>query len=89
MYAHKTTITVPESRHVELDLPKDMPAGEAEVIVLVARPTSGRPAAGSREALLAGDYVIEAWRVANHEKLLGRDQIDAYTAEERASWDDR
>jgi hypothetical protein len=89
MYAHKTTITVPESRHVELDLPRDIPAGEAELIVLVARPRATGPAAGSREALHAGDAVVEAWRQANHDKLLSSEQIDAYTAEERASWDDR
>ncbi len=31
------TITIPKSRHVEIELPSDVPDGEAEVIVLFRR----------------------------------------------------
>lgn len=89
MYAHKTTITVPESRHVELDLPSDVPAGEAELIVLVAGAAARGLRPGSAEAIRAAEPGIVAWRTANAGKLLSAVQIDEYLAQERGSWDDR
>jgi len=88
MHAHKMTITVPESGHVEFDLPSDFRGGEAEVIVLVPQPSPARLRPGSREALLAADPIIEAWRAGNPDKLRTADEIDAQIAEERASWGD-
>jgi hypothetical protein len=88
MHAHKMTITVPESGHVELDPPSEFRGGEAEVIVLFPRPSPARLRPGTREALLAADPVIEAWRAGNPDKLRTADEIDAQIAEERASWGD-
>ena len=89
MHAHKISVTVPASRRLEIELPSDLPEGEAEVIVLFPqRAAQGpvRPRPGSREAILAAEPVTEAWRTANPDKLLTADEIDAYLAEERASW---
>lgn len=86
MHAHKMTVTVPESRHLEIDLPDDVPTGEAEVIVLVARPSPERPRPGSREAVRAVEPAIEAWRAANPDKLRTAAEIDSQIAEERGSW---
>ena len=89
MQAHRLTIRVPDSGHVEFDLPRDLVvAGEAEVIVLITPRASGGAQPGSPEAILALEPAIEAWRAANPDKLRSADEIDASLAEERASWDD-
>jgi hypothetical protein len=89
MQAHKMSVTIPESRHVEFDLPGDAaPAGNAEIIVLYETRSPALPRPGSREAILAMQPGIEAWRAANPDKLKSVDEIDAYLAEERASWGD-
>jgi hypothetical protein len=45
--AAKIPIIIPEDRRIELDLPKDLPAGPAEVIILItARPGEARPGEG-------------------------------------------
>lgn len=87
MLAHKMNVTIPESGHIELDLPRDL-VGEAEVIVLFPARSPAQPRPGSREAILALEPTIEAWRAANPDKLMTGDEIDAYLAEERASWGD-
>ncbi len=89
MPAHKLTVTVPESGRVEFDLPRDLVSvGEAEVIVLLGPREPGRARPGSREAILALEPAIEAWRAANADKLQSADDIDARIAEERAGWDE-
>jgi hypothetical protein len=88
MQAHKLTIMIPKSRHIEIDLPADLPEGEAELIVLFRPVVSAHPRAGSREAILAEEPVTEAWRAANPDKLRTADEIDAQLAEGRESWGD-
>ena len=88
MHVHKLTITIPGSRHIEIDLPTDLPEGEAEVIVLFRQGSSVLPRPGSREAILAEEPVTDAWRAANPDKLRTADGIDAQLAEERESWGD-
>ena len=123
------TVTVPESGHVEFDLPRDLATpGEAEIIVLFEPRSPAAPRPGSREAILAMEPAIEAWRAANPDKLMSggelapertdvpvedlprghwrrvqavlaeldkvdrprmtAEEVDAYIAEERASWGD-
>ena len=86
MHVHKLTITIPRSRHIEIDLPTDLPEGE--VIVLFRDGSSARPHAGSREAILAEEPITDAWRAANPDKLRTADEIDAQLDEERESWGD-
>ncbi len=88
MHAHKLTITIPKSRHIEIDLPSDLPDGEAEVIVLFRQGASARPRPGSREAIVADEPITEAWRAANPDKLQTADEIDSQLGEERESWGD-
>ncbi len=42
--AVKIDIMIPENHRVEIDLPADLPAGPAEIIVLAGREKSGRRA---------------------------------------------
>jgi hypothetical protein len=88
MHAHKLTITIPESRCIEIDLPTDRPEGEAGVIVLFRQGSSALPRPGSRVAIVAEEPVTDAWREANPDKLRTADEIDAQLAEERESWGD-
>lgn len=45
MQAAKMAIVIPEDHRIELDLPKDLPVGPAEVIVLIAsKPVDAKPA---------------------------------------------
>lgn len=41
--AVKIDIVIPESRRVEIELPKDLPSGPAEVIVLAGPERLGKP----------------------------------------------
>lgn len=41
--AVKIEIVIPESRRVEIELPKDLPSGPAEVIVLAGPERRGKP----------------------------------------------
>jgi hypothetical protein len=88
MQAHKLTITVPPSGHVEFDLPPELAGGgEAEVIVLLQpKPSAPQLRPGSREAILAGEAAIDAWRAAHPEMIRTAEEIDADIAQERASW---
>lgn len=88
MHAHRLPITIPSSRHIEIDLPADLPEGEAEVIVLVCPVASARPRVGSHEAILAEEPVTDAWRAANSDKLQTADEIDAKLAENLENWGD-
>jgi hypothetical protein len=84
--AHKITVTVPESRHVEIDLPSDFPVGE--VIVLF----EPKPADVPSEELPRGHwkrvqaFLAESYKVDR--PRMTKEEIDAYLAEERASWGD-
>ncbi|WP_438024911.1 hypothetical protein [Sorangium sp. So ce233] len=87
MHAHKLTVQVPRSRRVELNLPEEVPEGEAEIIVLTQeqRDSPSVEAAGN-ERLLAACRAIDAWREENPDRLLSKDQVDAVLAAERDSW---
>lgn len=89
MQAHKVTVMIPDSGHIELDLPRDLGAvGEAEVIVLFEPK-------GTDEAV--EDLPRGHWRrvqavLAELNKVdrprMTKEEVDAYLAEERASWGD-
>jgi hypothetical protein len=83
MHAHKITVAVPESGHVELDLPRDFRGGEAEVIVLFPRTTADAPA----EALPRGNWQRVAGVFAELDRAerprMTKEEIDALVAEER------
>jgi len=40
MLAHRVRVTIPESHRVTIDVPAEVPAGEAEVIVLAGAPVN-------------------------------------------------
>ncbi|WP_434043572.1 hypothetical protein [Sorangium cellulosum] len=87
MHAHKITVHVPKSRRIEINLPEDVPEGEAEVIVLVQKQREPRMVeAGSNERLLAACRAVDGWRENNPDRLLSKDHIDAALAAERDSW---
>ncbi|WP_437732720.1 hypothetical protein [Sorangium sp. So ce1335] len=87
MHAHKLTVHIPRSRRVEINLPEDVPEGEAEVIVLVQEQRAPRPEeAESNETLLSACRAVDAWRENNPERLLSKAQIDAALAAERDGW---
>lgn len=85
MQAYKLAVTISEQRTVQL--PADIPAGPAEVIVLFgaaeAPPVAEVP---SRNAALF--QVLETLQVGDHPRR-SKEEIDAELVEERASWDDR
>ncbi|WP_437632821.1 hypothetical protein [Sorangium sp. So ce854] len=87
MHAHKLTVHIPRSRRVEINLPEDVPEGEAEVIVLVQEQRGPRlVAADGNEKLLAACRAVDAWRENNPDRLLSKDQVDAALAAERDGW---
>lgn len=43
MFAHRVQVTIPESHKLTIDVPAEVPAGEAEVIVLAGAPASTTP----------------------------------------------
>jgi hypothetical protein len=51
MYAHRIRVTIPDSREVTVRLPSDIPAGEAEIIVLTESPSTAVPSAGFKRWL--------------------------------------
>jgi hypothetical protein len=88
MHAHKLTVRVPASGHVELELPSEFRGGEAEVIVLfpnkateVPQEMPPRGSCKRVEGVLAQLDQVERPRMT-------KEEIDALVAEERASWGD-
>jgi hypothetical protein len=88
MHALKLTVTIDSSRRVELQLPADTPEGEAEIIVLVVEDEEVKTAAKGEvkppSSLRA--YFEELDRQPLNKEYT-REEMDAYLAEERASWD--
>lgn len=88
MHALKLTATIDSSRRLKLQLPADTPEGEAEIIVLVDEDEEvkvlakdeGKPASSLRA------YFEELDRHPLS-KTYTREEMDAYLAQERASWD--
>jgi hypothetical protein len=85
MHAYKIAVDISEERTVQL--PREVPAGPAEVIVLVgagrAEPTD-EAAPPKNEALFR---LLEKIRASDHERR-SIEEIDAELIAERASWDD-
>ena len=87
MRAHKIVVSVPVSRHVEIDLPADFPEGDAEFIAISAGEPAG-PAGSSRPGSIEADRAARAAVDAMDFPRRSKEEIDAYLAEERASWGD-
>jgi hypothetical protein len=85
MQAYKLAVTISEERTVQL--PRDVPAGPAEVIVLFGAAEAPSAVEGpSRNAALF--RLLETLQTSDHPRR-SKEEIDAELAEERASWDDR
>lgn len=82
MHAIKMTVDI-RNNHFAADLPIPLPNGKAEVIVLYE--DAPEPAAGD------GLSLIEFFAQMDRRPLsrqTTREEVDAYLAGERASWDD-
>jgi hypothetical protein len=88
MHALKLTATIDSSRRVELQLPADTPEGQAEIIVLVAEDEEVKTAAKGEvkpaSSLRAYFEELDSQPLSTQ---YTREEMDAYLAEERASWD--
>jgi hypothetical protein len=86
MQAYRVAVTISDHRTVQL--PDDVPAGPAEVIVLVGADAR----APVDEAVPTGNRglfrFLDKLQASDHERR-SKEEIDAELAEERASWDDR
>ena len=65
MYALKKRIVIPASRHIEIDLPDDVPEGEAEVIVLTRDQSARAKAVTSLRGLLATGTTVDGDPIAD------------------------
>jgi hypothetical protein len=79
MQAIKLRAEVGTDRHIELDLPPEIPQGTVEIIILYGEPPSGPPASSLRAFSEEIDKLPHSRRT--------KEEIDRYVAEERASWD--
>jgi len=85
MQAYKLAVTISEKRTVQL--PPDVPAGPAEIIVLFGA-TQVPTSAGASSSNAALFQFLETLRASDH-PTRSKEEIDAELADERASWDDR
>jgi hypothetical protein len=79
MQAIKLKAEVGPDRHIELDLPPEIPPGIVEIIILVDEASSRPPASSLRE------FSGEIEKLPDSRRT--KEEIDRYIAEERASWD--
>ncbi len=79
MHALKLKAHIDRNHRIEIQLPLDAPEGDAEVIILI--PDTAPPPAGGLRAFFDD--------LDRHppERRYSKEEIDAYLAEERASWD--
>ena len=87
MQAHKFVVVVPASGRVEIALPKDFPARRVEIIALPveeAGDTVDAPRPGGLSAYRTASEAIDQMQFPRRTK----EEIDAYLAQERASWGD-
>lgn len=82
MQALKFQTTIDSRRRLELDLPREIPEGRAEVIVLVPD-SSNKPIEPQSDSLRALFVRLDAQPVQH---LVTREEVDAWLAEERAGW---
>ena len=83
----KMTMKVPKSRHIEIHLPDEVPEGDVEVTVQFSPANDA-----STEQLPRGHWkrveaMLAEWDKVERPRMTG-EEIDAYLAEERASWGD-
>jgi hypothetical protein len=88
MHALKLTATIDSSRRLKLQLTADTPEGEAEIIVLVDEDEEVKLVAKGeiKPASSLRAYFEELDRQPINETYT-REEMDAYLAQERASWD--
>ena len=79
MHALKLKVHIDSSHRIEIQLPLDAPEGDAEVIVLIAKPPA------TKEAGLRAFFD----NLDRHppQRRYSKQEIDTYVAKERASWD--
>jgi hypothetical protein len=81
MQAVKLKAKVGRDHRIELELPTEIPEGEVEVIILAAE-TPGQAKAGLKTLREFND-----WLRQQPSTKRSKEEIDAYIAAERASWD--
>ncbi len=79
MHTLKIKAHIDSSHRIEIQLPIDTPEGDADVIVMIPSPYS------SKEKGLRSFFDNLDRHPA--QRLYSKEEIDAYLAEERASWD--
>lgn len=72
MYALKHRLTIPASRHIEIDLPPDVPEGPAEVIVLCQAPAAAKPAPVAAPEASFAEMSDEEWEAFDKALAEGR-----------------
>ena len=79
MHAFKLNAHIDHNHRLEIQLPADVPEGNAEVIVLIPHPPS--PAVEGLRSFFDN--------LDRHppQQRYSKEEIDAYLANERASWD--
>lgn len=87
MHALKLTATIDSSRRLKLQLPADTPEGEAEIIVLVDDEEVKVVAKGEVKPASSLRAYFEELDRHPLSKTYTREEMDAYLAQERASWD--
>jgi hypothetical protein len=76
---------ITDDHRLEVEVPPDAPAGEAEVVVTVERAGEGTPKRGSGEALLA---LARKWEKSPLSRpSRSKKQIDAEIRDLRDEWD--
>jgi hypothetical protein len=70
MQAHKMKVTVPEDHQLEIRLPKDFPAGPAEVIFLAGPPRGKEIGGAQRDMLKALQKLRSLERTPEEERIL-------------------
>ncbi len=86
MHALRMTVTIPETRRLEITIPPGLPSGPAEIIVLTG---AGIATEGARTRALGADTFSE---IAEWRKSRGtwrpREELDRTLEEERSGWED-
>lgn len=79
MHTLKLKARIDSSHRIEIQLPNDTPEGDADVIVMI--PSASSPTEQGLRAFFDD--------LDRHppQRRYSKDEIDAYLAEERASWD--
>ena len=79
MHALKLKAHIDSSHRIEIQLPPDAPEGDAEVIVLI-----DTPASTAQHGLRS---FFDSLGQHPPQRRHSKEEIDAYLAKERASWD--